>query len=234
MGVKTIVLLPDQTSDKKDKIEYEVPARRVAVVREGMHVGKGDALTDGSMDLDELFKLAGAQRLQDYMIDEVAKIYDLQGAPVSHKHMEVIIRQMFSRVRVTDPGDSSFVKGEALEMRTAHSTNRELEEAGKEPLKYDRLVLGITEISLNRKSFLSAASFQHTTRTLITASLKGTVDLLAGLKENVIVGRIIPAGTGFVGSKKHARVQAFQEKRAKEMELEMERDEARERISDIA
>ncbi|MBP6946161.1 MAG: DNA-directed RNA polymerase subunit beta' [Candidatus Pacebacteria bacterium] len=234
MGVKTIVLLPDQTSDKKDKIEYEVPARRVAVVREGMHVGKGDALTDGSMDLDELFKLAGAQRLQDYMIDEVAKIYDLQGAPVSHKHMEVIIRQMFSRVRVTDPGDSSFVKGEALEMRTAHSTNRELEEAGKAPLKYDRLVLGITEISLNRKSFLSAASFQHTTRTLITASLKGTVDLLAGLKENVIVGRLIPAGTGFVGSKKHARVQAFQEKRAKEMELEMERDEARERISDIA
>ncbi|MES2135362.1 MAG: DNA-directed RNA polymerase subunit beta' [Patescibacteria group bacterium] len=234
MGVKTIVLLPDQSSDKKDKIEYEVPARRVAMVKAGMHVEKGDTLTDGSIDLDELFKLAGAQKLQDYMIDEVAKIYDLQGAPVSHKHMEVIIRQMFSRVRVTDPGDSSFVKGEAIEMRTAHSANRELEEAGKEVLKYERLVLGITEVSLNRKSFLSAASFQHTTRTLITASLKGTVDLLAGLKENVIVGRLIPAGTGFVGSKKHARVQAFQEKRAREMELEMERDEARERISDIA
>ncbi|MES2014515.1 MAG: DNA-directed RNA polymerase subunit beta', partial [Patescibacteria group bacterium] len=234
MGVKTIVIIPDGASDKKDKIEYLVPARRVTLVQAGGHVEKGDALTDGSIDLDELFKFGGAERVQNYMIDEVAKIYDLQGAPVSHKHMEVIIRQMFSRVRITDPGDSEFVKNEVIEMGTMYVANRELTDAAKEPIKYDRMVLGITEVSLNRKSFLSAASFQHTTRTLITASLKGTVDLLSGLKENVIVGRIIPAGTGFAGSKKHAAIHAFQEKRARQMELEMEQEDARDRIADIA
>ncbi len=234
MGKKTIVILPDHTSAKQEKIEYEVPNRRVPIVAVGAHVEKGDMLTDGSVNLDELFELAGAERLQDYMIDEVAQIYDLQGAPVAHKHMEVIIRQMFSRVKITDPGESTFVKGEVMEAGTLRPVNRELEEAGKEPAKFDRMVLGITEVSLNRKSFLSAASFQHTTRTLITAALKGMIDPLNGLKENVIVGRIIPAGTGFAGSKKHAAIKAFQEVRAKELALEMEREDARERVSDIA
>lgn len=234
MGVKTLVVLPEKTSDKKDKIEYVVPFRRVAIVSVGSKVHKGDPLTDGSINLDELFDLAGAQRLQEYMIDEVAQIYDLQGAPVSHKHMEVIIRQMFSRVKVTQPGDSTLIKNEVIEVANAEAINAELEEAGKEPAKFHRMALGITEVSLNRKSFLSAASFQHTTRTLITASLKGLVDPLKGLKENVIVGRIIPAGTGFAGSKKHARIQAFQETRAKEMALRAENEDRRERMSDLA
>ncbi|MBY0538880.1 DNA-directed RNA polymerase subunit beta' [Patescibacteria group bacterium] len=237
-GKKTVVILPDvgskEVSKTRDKIEYEVPPRRVALVKVGSRVERGDMVTDGSVNLDELFELAGPSRLQEYMIDEVSKIYDLQGASVSHKHMEVIIRQMFSRVEVTDPASSSHVVGEMLEMGTAHALNKELEEAGKEPIKYEPLVLGITEVSLNRKSFLSAASFQHTTRTLITAALKGTTDMLTGLKENVIIGRLIPAGTGFKGSKKYEVIQAFQKDRAIKMEAMMADEEARERIADIA
>jgi DNA-directed RNA polymerase subunit beta' len=238
-GKKTIVILPDanaRENPKKDKVEYEVPARRVGLVRAGSKVTRGGSLTDGSANLDELFELAGAARLQEYMIDEVSKIYDLQGASVSHKHMEVIIRQMFSRAEVTDPGSSSHVKGEMVEMGTVMNLNRELEEAGKEPVKFEPLVLGITEVSLNRKSFLSAASFQHTTRTLIGAALKGTTDALSGLKENVIIGRLIPAGTGFKGSKKHEIIEAFQKERAKKMEAQalLDEEEARERVSDIA
>jgi DNA-directed RNA polymerase subunit beta' len=233
MGVKTVHIIPDGTSDKKMKIAYEVPLRRVAIVTAGTRLKKGDAITDGSLNLDELFELAGAVRLQEYMIDEVSKIYDLQGAPVSHKHMEVIIRQMFSRVRITVSGDSPFVLNEIVEKSVLAATNRELEEAGKEPAKGEPVVLGITEVSLNRKSFLSAASFQHTTRTLISAALKGSIDYLQGLKENVIVGRLIPAGTGYAGSKKHEIIRKFQEERAKEMALEMDEME-RERIADIA
>jgi DNA-directed RNA polymerase subunit beta' len=205
------------------------------MVSAGQHVEKGDVITDGSLNLDELFELAGASRLQEYMISEVSKIYDLQGAPVSHKHMEVIIRQMFSRVRVTDPGDSSYVEGEVIEKSVMQAANRELEASGKEPIQTEAVVLGITEVSLNRTSFLSAASFQHTTRTLIGAALKGSVDFLTGLKENVIVGRLIPAGTGFPGSKKYDVIKKFQDERAKQMEREMENEEVRARIgADVA
>ncbi len=234
MGVKTVLVLPDHASGKKDKIAYEVPLRRVPMVMVGQKVEKGDIITDGSVNLDELFELGGISKLQEYVIDEVSKIYDLQGASVSHKHMEVIIRQMFSRVRVTDPGASSFVQGEVIEKAIALAANRDLEAVDKEPMSTEPVVLGITEVSLNRKSFLSAASFQHTTRILIGAALKGSVDLLAGLKENVIVGRLIPAGTGFAGSKKHAVIKAFQEERAQQMAREMENEESRERIADIA
>ncbi len=231
-GTKTIVILPDSASVKGEKVEYEVPARRVAIVKVGQHVSKGDSLTDGSSNLDELFDLGGSVRLQEYIIDEVSKIYDLQGAPVSHKHMEVIIRQMFSRGKITDPGQSHFVRGEVMEMGTIHATNRLLEEAGKEVAKFNPLVLGITEVSLNRKSFLSAASFQHTTRILITSALKGTVDMLTGLKENVIIGRLIPAGTGFKGSAKEAKIRKFHEERKVRMQAEdLAREESGERVS---
>jgi len=221
-GIKTIHILPDGNSAKKEHIAYAVPHRRVAIVTVGSHVIKGQPITDGSINLEELFGLAGPATVQEYMIDEVSKIYDLQGAPVSHKHMEVIIRQMFSRAKVEEVGDSGLVRGEVVEIGDMYALNRALEESGKEPAKLAQLVLGITEVSLNRKSFLSAASFQHTTRTLIQASLRGTVDELKGLKENVIIGRLIPAGTGFPGSKKSERIQQFQNERAKRMDEEME------------
>lgn len=233
MGKKTIHILPDEGSGRKDKIAYEVPVRRVPIVKAGQHVDKGDALTDGSINLDELFELSGVERVQEYIIDEVSKIYDLQGAPVSYKHMEVIIRQMFSRVKVEEVNDAPLIKGEIVEGGTVREINRDLEDKGKDVAKFSPTVLGITEVSLNRKSFLSAASFQHTTRTLITASLKGTVDPLEGLKENVIIGRLIPAGTGFKGSKKAERIREYQSERMKVLESQMP-DEERERIADIA
>jgi DNA-directed RNA polymerase subunit beta' len=237
-GVKTIVVLPDVGSEGaskvRDRIEYPVPARRVAIVKVGSKVRRGDAVTDGSANLDELFELAGPARLQEYMIDEVSKIYDLQGASVSHKHMEVIIRQMFSRVRVTDPGDSSLMKNDVVELPNVKRLNRSLEEEGKELVKYEQMVLGITEVSLNRKSFLSAASFQHTTRTLISAAMRGSIDGLKGLKENVIIGRIIPAGTGYKGSKKHTMIADFQEDRRKRDALTQESEEERERTYERA
>ncbi|PIR85447.1 DNA-directed RNA polymerase subunit beta' [Candidatus Kaiserbacteria bacterium CG10_big_fil_rev_8_21_14_0_10_45_20] len=228
-GQKVVVVLPDVGSDgaskNRDKIEYPVPYRRVAMVKVGARLKKGDPITDGSINLDELFTVAGGERVQEYIIDEISKIYDLQGAPISHKHMEIIIRQMFSRGKVIDPGDSEFVNNEMVNNAHVAEVNEALKAEGKEPAKVKPLVLGITEVSLNRKSFLSAASFQHTTRTLIQASLRGTVDPLDGLKENVIIGRLIPAGTGFVGSKKHAIITEFQELRAKERAIEEARQE---------
>jgi DNA-directed RNA polymerase subunit beta' len=170
------------------------------------------------------------------MIDEVSKIYDLQGAPVSHKHMEVIIRQMFSRMRIVDPGSSSFMKGDVVEASILRRTNADLVEAGKDQATAEPMVLGITEVSLNRKSFLSAASFQHTTRTLISAAMRGSIDTLRGLKENVIIGRVIPAGTGYQGSQKHAMIAEFQKARAERdaLRAETEDEDVPVRISDIA
>lgn len=226
-GVKTIVILPDVGSEgaskTRDKIEYPVPLRRVALVKVGTKVRRGDALTDGSANLDELFTLAGTARLQEYMIDEVSKIYDLQGASVSHKHMEVIIRQMFSRTRIVESGDSGLLRGDIVELRHIKKLNEALEAAGKMPAKVEELVHGITDVSLNRKSFLSAASFQWTTRILINTAIRGTVDSLKGLKENVIIGRLIPAGTGYAGSKKHSRIAAFLSERAKSEPERVER-----------
>lgn len=238
-GVKTVVILPDVGSEgaskTNDRIEYPVPARRVAIVKVGTKVIRGQAITDGSSNLDELYELAGASRLQEYMIDEVSKIYDLQGASVAHKHMEVIIRQMFSRARVTDPGDTGLMKNDMIELIHLNRMNREVVAEGKEMATYNQLVLGITEVSLNRKSFLSAASFQHTTRTLISAAMRGSIDSLKGLKENVIIGRLIPAGTGYPGSKKHKLITDFQEVRAKQEALRAESEEGeRERVRDIA
>lgn len=219
-GKKYIVILPDAESKKTDTVEYEVPYRRVATVKVGSKVVKGSLITDGSANLDELFEIAGAERLQEYIIDEISKIYDLQGASISHKHMEVIIRQMFSRVRVTDPGSSEHLVGELMSVAEVRATNARLTAEDKTPISVEPTVFGITEVSLARKSFLSAASFQHTTKTLMQASLRGTVDHLEGLKENVIIGRLIPAGTGFAGSAKHAHVSAFQKERADRMAKE--------------
>ncbi|MBU6310518.1 DNA-directed RNA polymerase subunit beta' [Patescibacteria group bacterium] len=238
-GVKTIVILPDVGSEgaskTRDRVEYPVPARRVAIVKAGAKVVRGQALTDGSANLDELFELAGASRLQEYMIDEVSKIYDLQGASVSHKHMEVIIRQMFSRARIKVAGDTGFVKNDIVELAHLLASNRQCEEAGREPATYEQLVLGITEVSLNRKSFLSAASFQHTTRTLITAAMRGSVDTLKGLKENVIIGRSIPAGTGYAGSEKNKMIREFQDDRARrDAERAAAYESEAERARDIA
>jgi DNA-directed RNA polymerase subunit beta' len=177
--------------------EYSVPAFQNLEVRTGDLVTVGQRLTEGSINLQEMLTLSGAPAVQRYIIFEVQTIYAAQGQIVSDKHIEVIIRQMFSRVQVDEPGDSLFVTGEVAPRQSVIEENGRLEEAGKQPATYTQLLLPVTKISLSSDSFLSAASFQDTTRVLIAAAVRGKTDKLRGLKENVIIGRLIPVGTGF-------------------------------------
>ena len=212
-----IVIIPNEEEVKKstkknqkESLEYLVSHRRTMFVKVGDTVKKGQVLTDGSADLKELYKYAGREAAQNYIIHEIGKIYELQGASISRKHIEVVIRQMFSRARVKNPGDTEFSNGVIVETSVLENVNANAKEAGLEPAKADYMITGITEVSLTRQSFLSAASFQHTTRILIDASIRGSKDHLRGLKENIIVGRLIPAGTGFAGSKKHQMIMDIQ------------------------
>lgn len=210
---KTIKLLPDEPEKGKTKtemIEYPVNYHRTILVKVGDKVSKGDLLTDGSADLDELFKYAGKEKTQNYIIHEITKIYELQGEPVSRKHIEVIIKQMFSRRKIKSPGGTRFSQGDVISYSDLLVENEKVKAAGKEEAKGESILLGITEVSLSRKSFLSSASFQHTTRMLIQNALRGTEDELKGLKENVIIGRLIPAGTGFKGSNKYEMIKELQ------------------------
>ena len=181
-------------------------------------MAKGQVLTDGSADLDDLFDHAGRAATQEYIITEASKIYELQGAPVSRKHLEVIVKQMFSRMKITEAGDTDYSIGDVIEDWEFARSVADTETANKLPPKAREIVLGIKESALSRRSFLSAASFEQTTKILINAALKGSVDRLRGLKENVILGRLIPAGTGFSGSAKHAAIAKLQAKRPTESE----------------
>ncbi|QQR65010.1 hypothetical protein IPH92_00295 [Candidatus Kaiserbacteria bacterium] len=194
---------------KNDSIEYGVHFRRVVMVREGDSVKQGQLLTDGSVHLPDLFKYAGQVPTQEYIINETNKIYELQGVTIARKHIELIVKQMMSRVKITLVGESHFTIGDITEEWNFVEVNEKLKAEGKEVAKADRLILGITETSLSRKSFLSAASFQNTTRVLINAAVRGSEDKLTGLMENVIIGRLIPAGTGFVGSNKYEAIKQF-------------------------
>lgn len=214
---KVIVVAPDMNAKgapkKKDNIEYEVHYRRVVTVSKGDTVIAGQLLTDGSALLPELFKFGGQEVTQDYIISEVNKIYELQGVTIARKHIELIVKQMMSRVKITASGDSPFTVGDVVEEWIFVEANNKLKEEGKEVAKADKLILGITETSLSRKSFLSAASFQNTTRVLINAAVKGSHDNLAGLMENVIIGKLIPAGSGFKGSKKYDMIETIEKHR---------------------
>jgi DNA-directed RNA polymerase subunit beta' len=211
---KMIIVAPDMTAKgapkKKDNIEYEVHYRRVVTVSKGDTVKQGQLLTDGSALLPELFKFGGQEVTQDYIISEVNKIYELQGVTIARKHIELIVKQMMSRVKITASGESKFTVGDVVEEWIFVEANNKLKDEGKEVAKADKLILGITETSLSRKSFLSAASFQNTTRVLINAAVKGSQDNLAGLMENVIIGKLIPAGSGFKGSKKFDMIEGMQ------------------------
>jgi DNA-directed RNA polymerase subunit beta' len=211
---KIVIVAPDMTAKgapkKKDNVEYPVHYRRVVAVSKGDTVIPGQLLTDGSALLPELFKYGGQEVTQDYIISEVNRIYELQGVTIARKHIELIVKQMMSRVRITATGDSGFTIGDVVEEWIFVDENNKLKEAGKEVAKGEKLILGITETSLSRKSFLSAASFQNTTRVLINAAVRGSEDTLAGLMENVIIGKLIPAGTGFAGSKKDEMIKELQ------------------------
>ena len=209
---KVIIILPEEGEKSKAKTntEYPVNYHRVVLVKVGDKIKKGDLLTDGSVDLDELFKYAGKEKTQNYIIHEITKIYELQGEPVSRKHIEIIIKQMFGRKKIKHPGETRFSQGDIVSLSDFLLENELAKKVGKEEAKAEALLLGITEISLSRKSFLSSASFQHTTRMLIQNALRGTEDELKGLKENVIIGRLIPAGSGFPGSEKFNMIKELQ------------------------
>jgi DNA-directed RNA polymerase subunit beta' len=178
---------------------YEVPGSTQLVVRAGDMVEAGDRLTIGSLNLHDLMRLKGTEATQRYIINEVLRIYAAQGQDVADKHLEIIVRQMFSRVQIEDPGDSAFVTGDIVSKAAVVDANLELAREGKELVGYTQLLLGITKVSIWSDSWLSAASFQDTTRVLINAAVSGRADRLHGLKENVIIGRKIPVGTGAAG-----------------------------------
>jgi DNA-directed RNA polymerase subunit beta' len=210
---KIIIIAPNMDAvgapKKKDNIEYPVHYRRQVMVSKGDTVKAGQMMTDGSALLPELFKFGGQDIAQEYIISEVNKIYELQGVTIARKHIELIVKQMMSRVKVTSTGDSHFTIGDVIEEWIFIEANTKLKAEGKEVAKAEKLILGITEASLTRKSFLSAASFQNTTRVLINAAVKGSEDNLAGLMENVIIGKLIPAGSGFKGSVKHTMIESI-------------------------
>ena len=174
----------------------EVPGEAELTVKSGDTVTAGDRLTTGSLNLQDLLKYKGIEVTQRYIMNDVLNVYAAQGHEISPKHLEILVRQMFSRVQINEPGDSEFVSGDIVSKASVVLENKKLEAEGKEPATFTNLLLGITKVSIFSDSFLSAASFQDTTRVLINAAINGRVDHLRGLKENVIIGRKIPVGTG--------------------------------------
>ncbi len=186
-----------QITDPDGKVlEDLIPKEKNILVHEGQVVNKGESIVDGPADPQDILRLLGIEELSRYIVDEVQDVYRLQGVKINDKHIEVIVRQMLRRVVVDNPGDSNYIAGEQVERSEMLNTNEALQRDGKLPSTYTNLLLGLTKASLSTDSFISAASFQETTRVLTEAAIMGKRDELRGLKENVIVGRLIPAGTG--------------------------------------
>jgi DNA-directed RNA polymerase subunit beta' len=179
-----------------EPVEYMIPKGKYIAVQAGDNVRRGDYLLDGNPAPQDILAILGVEALADYLVEEIQKVYRLQGVPINDKHIEVIVRQMLQKVEITDGGDTEFLKGEAVESLDLEDENRRVQELGLKPAKAQPMLLGITKASLQTRSFISAASFQETTRVLTEAASYGKTDMLDGLKENVIVGRLIPAGTG--------------------------------------
>ena len=184
------------TPGKQGAVRYEIPGFKQLTIKDGDEVKAGDRLTNGSINLHELMKYSGVEATQRYIMNEILAIFAAQGQNIADKHLEIIVLQMFSRVQIDEPGDSEFVTGDVVSKQTVIESNEQLASDGKQLIRYNQLLLGITKASLATDSFLSAASFQDTTRVLISAATSGKVDNLFGLKENVILGRKIPVGTG--------------------------------------
>jgi DNA-directed RNA polymerase subunit beta' len=191
-GKRKVLIVPEVG----DPSEYLIPKGKHLSVREGDRVRTGEALMDGPANPHDILKVLGERALAKYLVDEIQEVYRLQGVRINDKHIEVIVRQMLRRVTVTDPGDTNFLVDEQVEKQIFEEENERVIVAGGQPAKGDPLLLGITKASLSTESFISASSFQETTKVLTEASINGRVDYLRGLKENVIMGRLIPAGTG--------------------------------------
>jgi DNA-directed RNA polymerase subunit beta' len=189
---RKIAILPE---DGGEPVEYLIPKSKVIDVQEGDYVKRGDNLIGGSPDPHDILEVLGIEPLSEYMVAEIQEVYRLQGVKINDKHIEVIVRQMLQKVEITDGGDTTLLAGEQVDREEMDEVNAKLE-AGQQPAFGKPVLLGITKASLQTRSFISAASFQETTRVLTEAAVQGKKDTLIGLKENVIVGRLIPAGTG--------------------------------------
>ncbi len=196
-GDKTIDIKIEVQGKTKTVKEYQVPLGSTLKIAEGDLIGKGSKLSEGNIDLKKLYNTMGAEAVHRYIVQEIQEIYASQGEGINDKHIEVIIKQMFSRVQITDSGSTTLLVGDVVEKDQFREVNEAAKAEGGEPAKGEDLLLGITKVALSTESFLSAASFQETARVLINAAVEGKEDQLRGLKENVIIGKLIPAGTGY-------------------------------------
>ena len=208
-----------------EPIEIMIPKWRHISVFEGEHVSKGEVISDGPMDPHEVLRLKGIHAFAEYIINEIQEVYRLQGVTINDKHIETVVRQMLRIVVITAAGDSRFVNGEHAELVQVLEANDTLRDESKLEAIYEPILLGITKASLSTESFLSAASFQETTRVLTEASVSGQQDYLRGLKENVLIGRLIPSGTGLAyhqeRKRKHFQDQGLDSTTPSMDELEM-------------
>jgi DNA-directed RNA polymerase subunit beta' len=184
------------SEDGKDEVVYKVPRRQRLKVENGATVQVGDQLTEGSVNPHEILRILGPRAVQMHLVGEIQQVYQSQGVPIHDKHIELVVRQMLRRVNVIEPGDADFLPGQFVERKAFEEINRKVVEDGGEPASARPVLMGITKASLATDSWLSAASFQETTRVLTDAAISGKSDSLLGLKENVIIGKLIPAGTG--------------------------------------
>ena len=190
---REVIVTNDETGESK---AYLIPYGSRIKVQDGAMLEAGDELTEGSVNPHDILKIKGLRAVQDYMLQEVQRVYRLQGVHINDKHIEVIVRQMLKKVRIEEKGDTEFLPGTMVDVLEFNEINEQMEAEGKAPATGEQIMLGITKASLATDSFLSAASFQETTKVLTEAAIKGKVDHLVGLKENVIIGKHIPAGTG--------------------------------------
>ena len=220
-GKHRLIITPD---DGAEIYEELIPKWRQINVFEGERVARGEVISDGPQNPHDILRLKGDTALATYIVNEVQDVYRLQGVKINDKHIEVIIRQMLRKVDITEGGDTGFIKGEQGEFARVVEENEMLEARGEMPARFERILMGITKASLATDSFISAASFQETTRVLTEAAVTGREDDLRGLKENVVVGRLIPAGTGFAyhTERRRLRLEALQPKPVKVVELDSE------------
>ena len=190
---REVIVTNEETGESKS---YLIPYGSRIKVQDGVMLEAGDELTEGSVNPHDILKIKGLRATQDYMLQEVQRVYRLQGVEINDKHIEVIVRQMLKKIRIEEKGDTEFLPGTMVDVLEFEEVNEQLVAEGKEPATGEQIMLGITKASLATESFLSAASFQETTKVLTEAAIKGKVDHLVGLKENVIIGKHIPAGTG--------------------------------------
>jgi DNA-directed RNA polymerase subunit beta' len=197
--------------EEREEFEHEIPTTLRLLVKEGDHVDEGQPLTEGSLNPHRVLRVQGREACQMYLLNEIQKVYRSQGQNIHDKHFEVIIRKMMSKVQVTRPGESRYLPGDAVERLEIQKVNEQLLAEGKVPAKFHELLLGVTKASLSTDSWLSASSFQHTIKVLAGAAIGATTDPLFGLKENVIIGKLIPAGTGFVHGRFEVTEQALKQ-----------------------